>query len=310
MGDIAHIGLVDAHAEGHGGNEAKPFFLEKGILVGAAQFRGHARMVGQRPNTLATEPVGNILDLGAGKAIDDAAIALVAGQEIQQLLARLVALDDGIGNIGTVEAGGEDPRLFEPQTFDNVFARRGIGSSGEGDTRHAGIELDQMDELAIFRAEIMAPLAHAMGLVDGKERDLDARKHIGKAGGRHPFRRHIEQVEFAIAQLPAHLGGFLRRQRRIERSGRHARLFQRLDLVAHQRNQRRHHDTNARPTDGRDLEAHGLAGAGGKQHDRVAAADQVIDDIGLLAAKAAMAKDIAQHHERRGPFVAMGREQI
>ena len=33
MGDIAHVGLVDAHAEGDGGNEAEPVLLEERVLV-------------------------------------------------------------------------------------------------------------------------------------------------------------------------------------------------------------------------------------------------------------------------------------
>ena len=95
------------------------------------------------------------------------------GEEGQQLLARLVALDDGIGNVGAIEAGGEDLRLFEPQPLDDVLAGGRIGRSGQRDARHAGEELDQVDQLAIFGAEIVAPLAHAMGLVDGEERDID-----------------------------------------------------------------------------------------------------------------------------------------
>ena len=72
MGDIAHIGLVDAHAEGHRGHHADIFLLEESILVGAAALGTEAGMVGQSRNALAAEPLGHVLDLGAAEAIDDA----------------------------------------------------------------------------------------------------------------------------------------------------------------------------------------------------------------------------------------------
>ena len=104
MGDIAHIGLVDAHAEGDGCHQAEVLFFQEGILIGIAHGAVHAGMIGERPDALRVQPGGGVLDLGARQAIDDAARALVAREEAQELLARLVALDDFIGDVGAVEA--------------------------------------------------------------------------------------------------------------------------------------------------------------------------------------------------------------
>lgn len=138
-------------------------------------------------------------------------LALVAGKEIEQLLARLVALDDGIGNVRPIERGGKNLGLFEPQTFNNIFACRRIGRGRQRNARYAGEQFHQVNKLAIFRPEIVPPLAHAVRLIDGKQRNIDARKHIGKARRRHPFRRHIEQVQFPGPQLPAHQTRLFRR---------------------------------------------------------------------------------------------------
>ena len=59
----------------------------------------------------------------------------------------------------------------------------------------------------------MPPLAHAMGFIDGEQGYINARQHVGKAGRRYAFGRHIEQIEFAAPQLPAHFSGFVSAQR-------------------------------------------------------------------------------------------------
>ena len=64
----------------------------------------------------------------------------------------IVALDDGVGDIGAVEAGGENPRLFEAQPLDDVLrgwrdrpwrsarcaARRGRARSMRARSRYSG----------------------------------------------------------------------------------------------------------------------------------------------------------------------------
>ena len=66
---------------------------------------------------------------------------------------------------------------------------------------------------------------------------------------------------------------------------------QRRDLVLHQRDQRRHDDADAFAQQRRDLVAQRLAAAGRHQHQRVAAADDVLDDLGLLPAKRGIAEN-------------------
>ena len=70
-------------------------------------------------------------------------------------------------------------------------------------------------------------------------------------------------------------------------------------LVVHQGNQRRYHHghtmTSALTHDGRHLVAQAFAAACGHQHQRITAAYNVIDDVGLWASKGVKTKDLVQH---------------
>ncbi|MNV66493.1 hypothetical protein D3C71_1592490 [compost metagenome] len=78
MRDITHIRLVDAHAEGDGGDEAELFLFEKRILMPIADIALEAGMIGQCVDTLIIQPIGRLFHLGARQAINDAARTLVA----------------------------------------------------------------------------------------------------------------------------------------------------------------------------------------------------------------------------------------
>ena len=111
------------------------------------------------------------------------------------------------------------------------------GTSGKRSARHG-----QAD---IFGTEIVPPLRRR----NAPRRSQTVRSwpaQQGQAARRQqPLRRDIEQVEVAGQQPPLDLGGFVRRQRRVQHRGVDAGLEQARDLVAHQRDQRRHHDAAA-----------------------------------------------------------------
>ena len=93
-------------------------------------------------------------------------------------------------------------------------------------------------------------------------------------------------------------------ERAVEEGGMNAQLFQRADLVVHQRDQRAHHHRDAAALalahDGRHLVAQALAAAGGHQHQCIAAADHVLDDGRLFAAEGRVAEDFVQDGQRVG----------
>ena len=86
---------------------------------------------------------------------------------------------------------------------------------------------------------------------------------------------------------------------RVEERGAHADEVQRIHLVLHQGDERGDDDAGARAHQRGDLIAQRLAAAGGHQHEGVAAGDDVLDDLALLAAEARRSR--RRGGARRGP---------
>ncbi len=84
-----------------------------------------------------------------------------------------------------------------------------------------------------------------MRLVDRKQRDVGLSEQGQAARRQQPLGRDIEQVEVAGQQPPLDFRGFIKRQRRVQHRRVDAGLQKARDLVAHQRDQRRHHDAAA-----------------------------------------------------------------
>ena len=212
---------------------------------------------------------------------------MLVAQEAQQLRARVVLLDDGVADVRPVEAADEGARVLQLQPHHDVGARVRVGGGGERDARHAGKALVQHAQAQVLRAEIVPPLGDAMRLVDGEQAEqlplVQRIQHRQEARRQDAFRRRIQQHQPARAQLaldrPTLPGCRACEFRKLACT---PSFFERADLVVHQRDQRRHHDRHAVPGavagDRRHLVTQALAAAGGHQHQRVAAADHMLDD--------------------------------
>ena len=232
---------------------------------------------------------------------------MFVAQEAQQLHARVVLLDDSIADVGTVEAGHEDARLAEAKAFDDLGARLRIGRGGERDARHIRKALVQHGQLDVLGAEVVAPLRHAMRLVDGEQRQsrpfLQAFQQVEKTPGHESFRRDVGDVDLAGQQGALDGRAFSRGLAGIQEGGGDAGFLQRRDLILHKGDQRRDDDAGAASQQRRDLVAHGLAAARGHQHQTVAAVRDVVDNLGLGAAKARVAEYLLQHRQGIAIFV-------
>ena len=168
------------------------------------------------------------------------------------------------------------------------------GGGGQRDARHVGPALVQHRQAQVFRAEVVAPLRHAVRFVDGEQRDAAAFQQLQTAVGQEAFRRHVQQVQLARQEGPLHVAGDLPFLGRVQERGAHAEFGQRVDLVLHQRDQRRHDDAGAFAHQRGDLIAQRLAAACGHEHERVAAADHLVDDGLLVAAEGFVTEDALQ----------------
>ena len=140
-----------------------------------------------------------------------------------------------------------------------------------------------------------------MRLVDGEQRDRAAVQQRGGRLDAQPLRGQVEQVEFAGDERALDRGGArsaswveLRNAARTP-TRFSASTWSCISAISGEID-----DAGARAHQRGDLVAQRLAAAGGHQHEGVAAAHDVVDDLGLLAAEVVVAEDAVEHVEGRG----------
>ena len=308
VGDEADVRLVDTHAERDGGHHHEAVLAQESGLVGGAHARVQTGVVRQGGDPLIHEVLRRLLDRGARQAVDDARVTRVLGaQQVEELGPGVVLRCDPVLDVRPVEAGHEVPRVGQLQALRDLGVGRRGGRRGEGDPGDVGPALVQHGQLEVVGPEVVAPLRHAVRLVDGEQRDPAAVEQVHRAGHPQSFRCEVEQVELAghEGRLDAAARG--RVLGRVEEAGPHPERGQRVDLVLHQRDQRRDDDADPRAHERRDLIAQRLAAAGRHQHQRVAARHHRVDDLRLVAAELAVPEHAPEHVERRRSGVGRAR---
>ena len=161
-----------------------------------------------------------------------------------------------------------------------------------GNLRVAFVQPRQLDVLG---AEIVPPLRYAMRLVDGEQGQsaagVEPVEQTAEPLAEQALRSHVEEVEFAPHQPPLGVDEGVEILRGVDEGGAHSGLQQGVDLILHERDQRRYDDADAGPQQRRNLITKRLAAAGRHQHQSVAAAANVVDDLRLLAAKFAVTEN-------------------
>lgn len=185
-------------------------------------------------------------------------------------------------------------RVDQVQAFGDLALGRRIGGGGQRHARDVRPAFVQHRELAVFGTEIVAPLRDAMRLVDGEQRDAAAFQQGQEARVQQALRGDVKQVQIARQQGAFDPLCVLRVQRGIEEFGAHAELAQRLDLVLHQRDQRRDHNADAVAQQRRHLIAQRLAATGGHQHQGIVTRSDVFDNGLLWAAEVVVTEDAAE----------------
>lgn len=92
----------------------------------------------------------------------------MTAQEFLQLFARIVLLHHRVADVGAVEGTDEVARVYQIQALCDLALGRRVGGGRQRHARYMRPALMQYGELAVFRAEIVAPLRDAMRFVDGE----------------------------------------------------------------------------------------------------------------------------------------------
>jgi hypothetical protein len=243
--------------------------------------RLHAGVIGQRLDAAVAQKFGQLLGLAPRGAIDDAAAAGMIFDEIRNLLA---AADLGLhrqAQVRPIEPVHEHRRRPLEKFRLNIGARGSVRRGGERHRLHAAECRLHGAKRRIFRTEVMAPLRNTMRLVDRQQRDLGAFEEIDRVRFQQPFRRHIDETQFAAPDLIEDFSVFRRIVRRVQRRRGDAIAAQLRHLIAHQRDQGRHHDGQSVSEQRRQLIAQRLAAAGRHHRQHIAAVENGSDDVAL-----------------------------
>ncbi len=294
------VGLVDAHAEGVGGHHDGFPVVGEILLILPPLLIVQARVVAGGGEAVVAEGLADPFHVGPGGAVDDAAAAPALPQQLQQapgLFLRALHVEK---EVFPVEARDHGPGLPKPQEPDDVRPDLPGGRSREGRQKGPpGQSLHKVRDLQIAGAEILSPLADAVGLVHGHQGDVRPGGKVEEALGGQPLRGHIDDLIGAPAGPSQGLAVLGKAQGGIEISRRNPGLAQGHDLILHQGDQGRHHQGDPRQHQGGNLIAHGLAGAGGHDAQNILPVHQGVDEAFLPRTKGV----VAEIFTKQGAFV-------
>ena len=306
--DEADVRLVDAHAEGDGGHDHPDLLHQELVLVLRARLRIQARVVRQGLDAVDAQQLRHLLHLLAAEAVDDAGLAGVLADELDQVLLRVHLVADLVVEVRAVEGGLEHGRVRDAEVLEDVALHLGRRRGGQGDDGRPPDLVHQRTDAAVLRPEIVPPLRDAVGLVHGVERDLHLAKQrdvllLGQGLG-----RHVQELGLAGEQVLAHFVDLLAREGRVEEmrhaGGARLEAADQVHLVLHQGDQRRDDDRSPLHHQGRQLIAQRLAAPGGHQDKGVTPFDQMVDDLFLVRLEGVIAEELLERlmYQRRIRF--------
>jgi hypothetical protein len=288
MDDIAHVRLVDAHAEGDGRHHHGGVGLEELLQAPGAQVFVEPGMIGERRHAGRRQRRCQLVDALARAGIDHARAARALGHQLQDPAVPLSQLALGREReLRARKAVDELARVGEPELGADVRPRARVRCRGDGQARDMRKDLRQPAEHAVLGPEVVAPLADAVRLVDGHQRQRQLRQALQHGRLHQAFGRQVEQVQRAFAGAAPHVAAGVRGGAGIELLGSHTRLLQCRHLVGHQRNQRRDDEAETGADQRGDLVAQALAAARRQHGERATPGQDLADHAGLQPAEVA-----------------------
>ncbi len=178
------------------------------------------------------------------------------------------------------------------QALDDFLAGALVRRGGQRQARHLGEEFGELPQLQVFGAEIVAPLRHAMRLVDAEQGDVEPLQEGQHARLHQALGRQVEHLDLAAADALGDQPLLVVAQRRIQRHRGHAEFVEGRDLVVHQGDQRRNDHRQTVAQQRRHLVAERFAAARGHQHQGVATLRHALDYRRLIAAEGVVAENV------------------
>ena len=172
--DGAHVGLVDAHAEGVGGDHHLDLAVHEAPLGVGALLAPEAGVVGQHLGPQrALQRAGQVLGLRARARVDDGRARPVVAPA-RRRSARACRPAPRHGTTAKDRFGRSKPvvtrtGLAQPQARDDVGRDLRRRRGGRGHERLRAQPARRVGEAEVVRAEVVAPLRDAVRLVDDEQ---------------------------------------------------------------------------------------------------------------------------------------------
>jgi hypothetical protein len=301
--DEAHVGTIDAHAERDRRDDDVDLFVEERVLIAMPLVVGEARVVRHRTNTALAQPVGQRVDLAPRLTVDDARFAAMPRQDVLQLPLQIRSDQHAIDEVRPIERADELGGISQVELRQDVAPharRRRRRERVKADVRPHATEIG---ELPVFRAKIVSPLADAVRFVDRDEANglpADERSKRLAALADESLRRDVEQPIASGGQPGGDLLPRVARHPAVKARRRHAVADERVDLILHQRDQRRDDDGEAAVVrEGGNLKAERLAAAGRQDDERIAAGENRIHRLALHRPERRVAPVALEEGEQR-----------
>jgi len=276
-----HVGAVDAHPEGDRGYDHVDRLLGEGVLGAVPLLGVEAGMVGPGQKPLGGEPGRQPFGLAPRDAIHDRGLAAVAAEDRERLRDAVGAGHDPVDEIGAVEGADEHRRVTEVELLRDVVPHPGCGGGREGMQARPWEPLPEQGQLAVFRPEVVAPLADAVRFVDREPLHAHAGERVEQARIHKPLGGGEQQPQFSRHEPVADRPPLLLREAGMERRRRVADRLEGIDLILHQGHQRRDHDVGGVAHEGWQLVAEALAASGRHYHERIPPGERRVDRLGL-----------------------------
>ncbi len=228
-------------------------------------------VVGDRRDARTLEHAGNAIDRAARRGVDDGLPVPLA----QRVHERQVAVgirargDHVVVQIGAVEARDHGARPVERQLPDDVLANFGRGRGGERDGGRRPEPLAHGGEAEVAGAEIVSPLAHAVRFIHREKRHADGAQAIGEAPEVEALRRHVKELDLPALDAGQAARDLAARERGVHAGGGKTARGQRIHLILHEGDERRHDDRELRQHERGHLEAERLSAARGEDDEGV-----------------------------------------
>ena len=295
MDHIGHVGFVDAHAEGIGSHHNGLPVIEEVLLIFPAFLIRQARMVPGRRDIVQLQVPADLLHRLPGSAVDDPRFVPALTHQLQkgwELLGRFLNLE---AQIGPVKACDDPQRVPQLQDFGDVLPHQLRSRGRKGGYHRPGLyNVQKIHDFQVAGPEILTPLGNAVGLVHRHQRDLPGLDRLQETIRQQPFRSHIDDLVHAAPDVAVHQPDLIGRQGAVDIGRRHPGIFQGHDLIPHQGDQRRDHQSDSVQQQSRNLVAQAFAAAGGHDAEGIPAGQLGVDQRLLAAPKGRIAKDPLQ----------------